>query len=65
MNSKILFGLFLILLSSCGVKSPPKKYPETAIDSYIKEYTGNDDHIKKTEMPANNSNPFPSTEVKK
>lgn len=42
LNSKITF-LFLIsfIFSGCGVKAPPLKYPETAIDSYVQEHTGN------------------------
>ena len=41
MNSKILsLLLFISILTGCGVKSDPLKYPEIAIDSYINEYTG-------------------------
>ena len=29
-------------LSSCGVKGPPVKDPETIVDSYVREYTGED-----------------------
>ncbi len=46
MNSKILFlcvTLFtLLVLTGCGVKADPIKYPETAIDSYMQSYTGNE-----------------------
>lgn len=43
MNSKILICLGLLLtLSSCGVKGPPVKDPDTIIDSYVREYTGSD-----------------------
>lgn len=41
MNSKILsLLLFISILTGCGVKSDPLKYPEIAVDSYINEYTG-------------------------
>lgn len=41
MNSKILFFILISFsLAGCGVKAPPQKYPDTAIDSYIREYTG-------------------------
>nr|BDT30263.1 hypothetical protein BHI3_37290 [Bacteriovorax sp. HI3] len=41
MNSKILLlSLISITLSSCGVKAPPVQYPDTSVDSYIREYTG-------------------------
>ncbi|MBC7427523.1 MAG: hypothetical protein H7336_02855 [Bacteriovorax sp.] len=43
MNFKIIFILILLSeLSSCGVKAPPVKYPETVIDSYVRSYTGAD-----------------------
>lgn len=43
MNSKILICLGLLLtLSSCGVKGPPLKDPETIVDSYVRGYTGSD-----------------------
>jgi len=29
----------LFILYSCGVKAPPVKYPETAIDSYVDSFT--------------------------
>ncbi len=41
MNSKtLLFFLTSITLFSCGVKAPPEQYPNTSVDSYIREYTG-------------------------
>ena len=27
-------------LSSCGVKGPPKSFPDTIVESYTREYTG-------------------------
>lgn len=41
MNSKNLFILFFVsLLFGCGVKAPPRQYPDTSVDSYVREYTG-------------------------
>lgn len=40
LNSKILFLLSLFLLYSCGVKAPPVKFKDKAIDSYLENYTG-------------------------
>jgi hypothetical protein len=40
LNSKILLLIVCsFVFSSCGVKAPPKEYPETAIDSYVQSYT--------------------------
>lgn len=40
LNSKILFLFSLFLLYSCGVKAPPVKFKDKAIDSYLENYTG-------------------------
>jgi predicted small lipoprotein YifL len=34
--------MLLFTLSSCGVKGPPVQFPETIVDSYVREYTGSD-----------------------
>lgn len=66
MNSKILIVLTsLLFISSCGVKAPPKKYSETAIDSYIKDFTGTDEHIKKTAAPETKPATTPAKSEKK
>lgn len=52
----------MMILTSCGVKSPPAKYPSEAIDSYIKEYTGHDNNIPKenteNKIPAESGSPL-------
>lgn len=40
LNSEILFLFPLFLLYSCGVKAPPVKFKDKAIDSYLENYTG-------------------------
>lgn len=35
-----------LFITSCGVKAPPLKHPEIAIDSYVQEYTGTDEDIE-------------------
>ena len=43
LNFKILLSLILLsTLASCGVKGPPVQYPETIVDSYVRDYTGSD-----------------------
>jgi len=39
--------LLLFVLAGCGVKGPPLKYPDTVMQSYIDDYTG-----EKGELPA-------------
>jgi predicted small lipoprotein YifL len=34
--------MLLLTFASCGVKGPPVQYPETIVDSYVREYTGSD-----------------------
>ena len=34
--------MFILTLTSCGVKGPPLPYPETIVDSYVREYTESD-----------------------
>ncbi len=61
MNSKILICLGLLLtLASCGVKGPPVKYPETIVDSYVKDYTGSDLSPEEVER-TKNTQAIPST----
>jgi len=38
LNFKIILFIFVFFVLGCGVKSDPKKYPETAIPSYIEKY---------------------------
>lgn len=61
MNSKNLICLGLLLtLASCGVKGPPVQYPETIVDSYLKDYTGSElspEEIERTK----NTQAIPST----
>lgn len=37
--NKTLILLFTILLSGCGVKAAPQKYPDTIVESYVGTYT--------------------------
>lgn len=61
-----LFFIFLIsffTLSGCGVKAPPLKDPEIAIDSYIKSYTHEDDE-KNAEKESQKQATPPSSVIK-
>lgn len=46
-------------LVGCGVKGPPKSYPETIIDSYTREYTGTEPTPEEVERMKNKT-PIPS-----
>jgi predicted small lipoprotein YifL len=60
LNSKILFFLSIIFsLSACGVKGPPKSYPDTIIDSYTREYTHSDPTPEESARMRNKT-PIPS-----
>jgi len=60
LNSKILICLALgLTLSSCGVKGPPVQYPDTIVDSYIKNYTGTEPTAEEIERK-NNKDVIPS-----
>ena len=52
--------MLLFTLSSCGVKGPPVQYPETIIDSYVREYTGSDLTSEEIER-VKNQQTIPST----
>lgn len=52
--------MLLSVLTSCGVKGPPIKYPETVVDSYVQEYTGSNITPEEAER-AKNQQIIPST----
>ncbi|MBY0413825.1 MAG: hypothetical protein K2Q18_06655 [Bdellovibrionales bacterium] len=55
MNSNFFFLILILLISSCGVKAPPLKYPETIVDSYTRSYTGGDPTPEELERIKNES----------
>ena len=62
LNSKVILSFIIFFsLTSCGVKGPPVQYPETIVDSYVREYTGSNLTAEEIER-AKNQQITPSTQ---